>query len=222
MPATSGQVSTLRQFVGQGEIYLDVLNPATNAPMAFLALTGANSGKPKDATVITNPATSVGLTSGPASLDYKPEFKGVEIEQAYGEVAPRVTKESVTLKFKCAESTYDKLQVALQTGTLDFDDNVAGIVPDSNTLYVGGLTFFDAQAIALVSNIGSYFDSGSMTTIDLYEWLLLYNAMSVSGLKLDWKRGETRMVEVEVTGYADVTRNEGDQLFQIGQLSTPA
>jgi hypothetical protein len=206
MPATAAQVQTLRNMVGQGEIYSGCTKPATNTAIALTA--GVPAG-----------GTSVGLTSGPASLDYKPEFKGVEIEQAYGEVAPRVTKESVTLKFKCAESTYDKLQLALQTATHATTAG-SGATPTKNTLYIGGLTFFNDQCICLVSNIGSYVYMA--TTVQLYEWVCIYSAMSVSGLKLDWKRGETRMVEVEITGYADVTRNEGDQLFQIGQQKDPS
>jgi hypothetical protein len=49
----------------------------------------------------------------------------------------------------------------------------------------------------------------------------IYDALSVDGVKLDYKRNENRMVEVTITGYADPTRDAGDQLFQIGQDEDP-
>jgi hypothetical protein len=186
-------VSDLKRFIGAGEIYTDCTKPAANTNIALTA--GVPAG-----------GTSVGLTSGPATLEYKPEFKGVEIEQTYGEVAPRVTKESVTLKFKCAEATYAKIALALQTGT-----QRAASTPTGTFYTVGGKDFFDTQCITLVSP----FDNGSGTT--WYEWVCLYDALSVDGLKLEYKHGETRMIEVTLTGYSDPTRPVGDQLFQIGQ-----
>jgi hypothetical protein len=215
MPVASTQVDALKKFIGQGEIYYNVGKPTSFAAITFGA--GANAKIPQKQDGTTN-ADSVGLTSGPATLEYKPEFKGVEVEQAYGEVAPRVTKETVTLKFKCAEATYTRIKLALQTGTLTTDVGAAGD-PTDQLLSVGGKTFFSSQCIALVSDLGTYDNAG--TPVDIWEWVAIYEAMSVDGLKLDWKRGETRMVEVTITGYADVTRSEGDQLFQIGQLEDP-
>jgi hypothetical protein len=212
MAITQTQVDSLKRFIGQGEIYLNCKKPDD---MTALTLTG---GVPKAADGTTD-ATSVGLTNGPASLEYKPEFAAIEVEQAFGEIAPRLTKESVTLKFKCAEATYDRIQAALSTSTL-VSVAGAGANPTSNVLTVGGKIDAATQCVVLVSKIGSY--SHMSTTVDLYEWVCLYEAMSVDGVKLDWKRGENRMVEVTITGYADVTRSEGDQLFQLGQLAQPA
>jgi hypothetical protein len=210
MPVTQAQVDALNKFIGQREVYTGVSKPADGAAMGIAQSTGVPTG-----------GASVGLTSGPATLEYKPEFKGVEVEQAYGEVAPRVTKESVTLKFKCAEATYERIKLALQTGTLTTTAG-AGATPTKQLLSVGGKTFFASQCIALVSPLGTYFDSVGMADVPLWEWVCIYEAMSVDGLKLDWKRGETRMVEVTITGYADVTRSEGDQLFQLCQQEDPS
>jgi hypothetical protein len=211
MAVTQAQVDSLKRFIGQGEIYLNCEKPAD---MTALVLT---AGVPKDVGG-TQDAASVGLTNGPASLEYKPEFKGLEVEQAFGELAPRLTKETVTLKFKCAEATYDRIKAALPMSTL-VSVVGTGTTPTSNVLLVGGKIDATTQCIVLVSKIGTYVNGG--TTVQLYEWVCLYEAMSVDGVKLDWKRGENRMVEVTITGYADVTRSEGDQLFQIGQLADP-
>lgn len=318
MAITQAEVDALKKFIGQGEIYLGVTKPGDMAALALNA-----QGQPT--------GTSVGLTSGPASLEYKPEFKGLEVEQAFGELAPRLTKEGVTLKFKCAEATYDRIQAALPMSTLQQDTTATGIAdpttaptlahapastglaagdyhvayafitangvtkptPDAtvtiiagdnitttalgalpggvtgvvwylsvaannatmkqiaqaadgstqtfttlpaagaaspqpvnttgganrNMLMVGGKIDAVTQCVALVSKIGTY--TYMATTVTLYEWVCLYEAMSVDGVKLDWKRGENRMVEVTITGYADVTRSEGDQLFQLGQMASP-
>lgn len=215
MSVTSAQLESLRRFIGQGEVYYDVNTPASDFdPILFVA---GSPGVPQISSGATA-APSVGLTSGPASLEYKPEFKGVEVEQANGEVAPRLTKESVTLKFKMAEATYDRLKLALQTATLTTTTG-SGVTPTTRLLSMGGQTFFPTQCIALVSPIGTYTDSS--TVVELFEWVALYQALSVDGVKLDYKRNETRMVEVTITGYADVTRGVGDQLFQIGQDEDP-
>ncbi len=205
MPVTQNQVDALKKFIGQGEVFTGVTKPADGVIMGFEQAYGLPLG-----------GVSVGLTSGEATLEYKPEFAGVEVEQAYGEVAPRVKKETVTLKFKCAEATYARIKVALSTATETV--LVAGTAPDTARrvlLTVGGKTFFDPQCVALVSNIGTYTHQSSIN--NLYEWVCLYSAISVDGLTLEWKRGETRMIEVTMTGYADVTRTEGDQLFQFVQ-----
>ena len=203
MPATSNQVAALRTYIAQGEIWTGVTKPAADAIMGFDQASATPLG-----------GTSVGLTSGPATLEYKPEFKGIEVEQAYGEIAPRVTKETVTLKFKLPVASYDKLQLALQTAALTTTTG-SGATPTVRLLSIGGETFFPTQSIALVSEVGEWTSQDS--TNKLYEWICLYEALSVDGLKLDFQRGETRMVEVTMTGYADVTRNEGDQLYQFVQ-----
>ncbi len=352
MPVTSSQVDALKRFIGQGEIYINVGKPATSfAPIIFGS--AGNALIPQKVGGSTN-ADSMGITSGPATLEYKPEFAGVEVEQAYGEVAPRVKKEAVTLKFKCAESTYDRIKAALQTGTLAQQNQSAGNanpvgvpvgtaaaggtltagtywiayawrrttgigaavggetvglvsagtalsagnltlaftnlsggqlppggysvnwyvsiapsatydpaamrfyvnnagtgtanisapatltgldtaatsykrVPTANytgnpgydMLKVGGLTFLPSTCVTLVSDLGTFNNAGGVGPQRIWEWLTLYEALSVDGLTLSWKRGETRMVDVTMTGYADVTREEGDQLFQFGQLEDP-
>jgi hypothetical protein len=212
----------LRHFIGQGEIYTRVKKPDVGGAQLFVA---ADPGEPETGIPQvaggTDAADYVGLTNGPASLEYKPEYKAVEIEQTYVEVEPRLVKESVTLKFKCALPTYQNLLLALQSATRL---SVAGDgnTPNKEVLQVGGLIFSDPQTICLVSKIGSYTDT-AMTPAphNLFEWITLYQAMSVDGLKLDYKRGETRMVEVTFTGYGDVSRPDGDQLFQLGQDTDP-
>jgi hypothetical protein len=98
-------VAPLKQFIGEGNVYINVKVPAastslaTSIPQEFLAPTvptDPETGIPLDKAG-TLGATSVGLTNGPRTVEYKPEYKGVEVEQAAGEVAPRVTKEAVTL-----------------------------------------------------------------------------------------------------------------------------
>lgn len=203
MPITQSQVDALKTFINQGEVWAHVTAPSTGVGQQWLA---GNPGTPVG-TEAGGGALSLGITSGPATLEYKPTFAGVTIEQAYGDVAPRVTKEAVTLKFKCAEATYKRIRIALQTGTYNQTGPVSGTY--RHWLEVGGKTFFSTDCVALVSKVND--------TPARYEWVTIYAAMSVDGIKLDWKRGETRMVEVTITGYADVTRPEGDQLFQLGQ-----
>lgn len=218
----------IKRFIGQGEVYINVKPPVagttaeTAGPLLFVA-PGAGepeTGIPQKVGVITA-ADYVGLTNGPASIEYKPEWKGVEVEQAYGEIAPRVTKETVQVKFRMAEAHYTNLRRAIQTGTTVSIAGASG-APNKELTVVGGKIFFDPTCLAIVSPIGSYTDTQPTPALHkLYEWVVLYSAISVEGVKLEYKRGETRMVDVTFTGYAEVSRPEGDQLFQLGQDVDP-
>lgn len=190
-------LSNLKKFIGQGEIYVGVTAPAANTALALTAGVPATG-------------TDVGLTSGEATLTYKPTFTGVSIEQTTGEVAPRVTNETVELKFMAAEAVVANIGLALQTGT---SHTTTG--PGRTFYTVGGKVFFSNQCVVLVS---PFVDDGTGNT--WYEWVCLYSAMSVQGLVLKYKRNDTRMIEVTFTGYPDPTRPVGDQTFQIGQQTT--
>jgi hypothetical protein len=107
--------------------------------------------------------------------------------------------------------------MAVQAGTVVTTNGAAG-APNKQTIHVGGLTFIDPIAVCLVSPIGSYTDTETTPKAhNLFEWVTIYQRMSVTGVKLDYKRAETRMIDVEFTGYADPSRPRGDQFFQIGQ-----
>jgi hypothetical protein len=219
----------IKRFIGQGEVYINVKAPLAGAtaadcgPLLFVA-PGAGepeTGIPQRTDAITA-ADYVGLTSGPATLEYKPEWKGIEVEQANGEIAPRVTKEMVTVKFTMAEAHYTNLRIAMQTGTAVSIAGAAG-APNKELTVTGGGIFFDPICVAIVSPIGSYTDTQpTPAPHNLFEWVVIYQAISTEGVKIEYKRNNTRLVEVTLTGYADVSRPVNDQLYQHGQDVDPS
>jgi len=97
--------------------------------------------------------------------------------------------------------------------------NTTALVSQIDLLTVGGQTFIEEQCVALVSEIGSWDNGGPVI---LYEVVCIYNCLSTNGVEITWKRTDTRMVKITLTGYADVTRNVNDQLYQHYQMSEPA
>lgn len=189
-------VNDLKRYIGEGNIYVGITKPADLTALYTTWTNGVPAG-----------GRNVGETVDAAELSYKPTFEDVRIEQAYGHVAPRVVDEAVSLKFKCAVASYQNLALALQTG---HQVTAAGV---ADTLFVGGRPFTASQTVALVSPI----KNPTTGDTEFYEWVCLYEAYSIEGLTLPYKRGQTRLVDVTINGYADITRTEKDQLFQIGQ-----
>ncbi len=206
MPITAAQVAALKKNIGAATIYTGVTKPADQTPITLTA--GVPTG-----------GVDVGMTSGPATFEYKPEYADVQVEQSLAPVAPRITKETVTLKFRSAEAVFNTLKLAIQSGNTASTTGVAP-APDLDIIYVGGDIFAnDPQCVALVTKIGSF--TYMSTDYDLFEFIVLYEVLSVDGVSVAFKLGETRMVDVTLTGYADVTRPIRDQLFQWGRQGTP-
>lgn len=197
---TQTELDSLTSLAGEAAIYINCTKPADGADVAL------TDGVPAG-------GTWVGMTQDAAEWSYKPTISGVKIEQTNLEVAPRITDEELTLSFKAAEAVYDKLKLALQGATFTDTPNT-GTTPGKRTLSVGGLTQITTQCVVLVSKIGSYVYMA--TTVNLYEWFVLYNAVSVDGVKVPYQRNATRMLQISLKGYGDPTRTVGDHLGKWG------
>lgn len=205
--ATETQLQTLRDNIAEANIYVGCTKPADFTPITISSI-GVPTG-----------GVWVGLTSGPTVFTYKPDVKGSEIEQVYGEVEPHVVKETASLKFKCAEASFLSIQLATQTGTA-VTTAAVGAVPGTQTLFVGGKIFHNTQCVVLISDIGSF--AYMSTTVKLYEYVVFYKVMSVTGILNTYKRGEPRMITVDFNAYPDATRATGDQMYQHGKLVGPS
>jgi hypothetical protein len=168
-----------------GSIYKAVTKPADFTEMAHTA--GVPAG-----------GTDVGATVGAATFEYRPTISMTDIEQVFGMVAPRLTTETATLRFTTVEATYLNLALAAQMAT-------ASSTGSHNILKVGGGTGITPQSVAIIAKNA---DS------NLYHWVCIYNAVSMDGLTVAYKRGEPRQVAVTLTAIPDVTRSAGDQMAQ--------
>lgn len=208
MGITQAQLDLLNSAIAQGEIFTGCTKPVADFTK-FTFTAGVPAG-----------GASVGMTNGPAVFKYAPTYAGVNIEQTMGEVAPRIQKEAVTLSFTCAEDTAARIKLACTNGTL-VNTPGATNVPTTDVLYVGGQILGSTPTcVVLVSKTGSFVYMG--TTVGLYEWVGIYSAIVTDGYEVSFKLGETRMVKLTMTAYADVTRGAGDQFFQHGFMTTPS
>ena len=91
--------------------------------------------EPADADINSTPATSawtdVGGTLGGIAKEITQEFTELDVDQITWVPESRVTKNSVTLKTRLAETTLDNLQLALNGGTQSTPETgVDAFVPD--------------------------------------------------------------------------------------------
>jgi hypothetical protein len=178
--------TNVRRYTTAGNVYFGVTKPADRVLMTHTA--GVPTG-----------GTDVGATIGAATFEYRPTINTTDIEQAYGGIAPYVGSESATLRFTCAEATYQNIQRALQQASYASD-------ADQDVLKVGGNPDVVATCVAIISR---HADQAR------YSWACAYSVVSMEGGSIPYKRGEPRQIAVTLNLLADVDRTIGDQLFQI-------
>lgn len=200
MSITQAQLDHLTEYIGRGDVYLI---PRASCPADGALMTHING--------VPTGGVWVGLTGSAAQFKYKPEVKAMSIEQVLGDVAPRLHKEQGTVQFECSEATYLNIASALasaQTGTVA---GTPGSIPTRNWIKVGGKTTVTPVTLAIVSPI-----PGS-TAPARFEWICCYVVVAANGVELNYAKSENRQVKVTLELYADATRTEGDQLFQLIQ-----
>lgn len=201
-------IDLLTKLDKEAAIYINCTKPADGADVALNPATGAPAG-----------GTWIGVTQDMAEWAYKPTVTGMKIEQTNIEVAPRNTAEVVNLTFKAAKAVYSNLQLALPSSTLTTNAG-ATTTAGSRTLAIGGKSDIATQCVVLVSNIGTYVYMS--TTVQLYEWFVMYNAVTADGVKVPYLRNATRMYQLNLQGWGDATRTVGDQLCKVGFQFDPA
>lgn len=190
--------------IGQGDVWIggtapaagtDPTSPINGTPSALNAFTTAYAAP-------TSGGTYVGFTNGPATLTYRPTFYGVTTEQAFADVITTPTAEEATLGFTMLESSYANLTNAFGQGT----GRVVGSGTLSNTLYLGGRPDTVVKVVTMLSR--------KRTGVGYYV-LTVYQGYNSEGVSINYeKRAETR-IPVTIRALADVTRPQGDQLFQL-------
>jgi hypothetical protein len=181
-------VSTLavRRYTVGGDIYTGVTLPADRTPLVL------TNGVPPG-------GTHVGSTIGVATVEYRPTVNTVDVEQAFGGVAPYISAEAGTLRWTIGEATYQNVQAALGQATHTVQSS-------TDVLKLGGNTDVPNTCIAIVSHLA---DAPTQCV-----WLCVYHAVSMEGGTISFARGTTRAFQVTYNMLADVNRSIGDQLFQ--------
>lgn len=190
--------------IGHGDIWVggtaptpgdDLTDPTAGTPSALNTAATGYTGP-------TSGGTYVGFTNGPANLAYRPTYYMVETEQAFAEVAVVPTGEESTLSFNAQEVTLANLKVAYGQAV----SRVVAGPPVANAIYVGSKPTVSTQLAVLISRK----QSGTG-----YFIATIYRSYSFAGVTTNFERRAETRIPTELRALADLTRPEGDQLFQL-------
>lgn len=182
----TASITQVARYTTAGNVFVGCTTPADQVIMDHVA--GVPTG-----------GVDVGSTIGESTVEYRPTIATVDIEQAFGGVAPRLTAEACTLKFTAGESTNANIKTAMQQATSTSDGG-------HNYLTAGGKTGVTGQTVAIISK---------QADTPQYNWVCVYNVVSMDGVSLSFKKSATRQIAITFTALADPTRSVGDQLFQV-------
>ena len=190
--------------IGQGEVWVggtaptggtDLTDPTAGTPSAVNAMASSYAAP-------TSGGTYVGFTNGAASLNYKPTYYMVVTEQAFSEVVTIPTNEEASLAFTMVETSYANLQTAIGQGKAR---TVVG-PPAYDAIYVGSASVISTKVVSVLSRKRS--GTG-------YYLATLYSAYSMEGINLSLDRRAESKIPTTMRCLADVSRPQGDQLFQL-------
>lgn len=190
--------------IGQGEVWIggtppaagsDLTDPTAGTPSAVNAMTTAYAAP-------TTGGVYVGFTNGPATLNYRPTYYNVVTEQAFAEVVTIPTNEEASLTFTMVETGY----VNLATSIGQSKTRVVAGPPAFDAIYVGSKSVITTSVVAVLSRkrSGNGYYIGT-----------LYQAYSMEGANFNMERRAESKIPVTMRCLADVTRPQGDQLFQL-------
>lgn len=190
--------------IGQGEVWVggtaptggtDLTDPTAGTPSAVNAMATGY-------TAPTSGGTYVGFTNGAATLNYRPTYYMVVTEQAFSEVVTIPTNEEASLAFTMVEASYANLANAIgQAATR----TVVG-PPAFDAIYVGSKSVITTAVVAVMSRKRS--GTG-------YYIATLYQAYSMEGIAMNLDRRAESRIPTTMRCLADVSRPQGDQLFQL-------
>lgn len=199
MPAIDAQ----KIHIGQGDIWIGGTAPAAGTDPLDPTSSTVNSMTAGFAAP-TSGGEYVGATNGAATLTYRPTYYMVTTEQAYADVVTVPTAEETTLAFNALEMTYQNIQTAFSQST-----SMAGTTPAANVNFVGSKPTLTTQPVVLCSR--------KRTGVGYY-LLTIYQGYSSEGSALNFERRAESRIPMTIRALADLSRPEGDQLFQLAEF----
>jgi hypothetical protein len=159
-------------------------------PAAWASMTHSN-GTPTG-------GTDIGGTDGPATFQAVADIQGIDVQQVFGPVGPRMVSEQASIVCTILETSYANLLIAFGQGT--------GSTPNStNLIELGGREDVPTRCVVLLAK---HADEAK------YDIWTLYKAVVTGGVNIPVNRGEPRRVQVTFMGIPDHARPAGDQLWQ--------
>jgi hypothetical protein len=130
----TANLAAINKYAAGARVYVFNDTPADGALMTHTAGVPAGYG-----------TRELGATIGAATFEYKPTVALTDIEQYFGQVAPRLTQESATLKVTLGEASADNVELAFQqaqvanilaayNSSFEIDSNADGLADNWNKI----------------------------------------------------------------------------------------
>lgn len=157
-----------------------------------------------------------GYTTEGAKAAYKQDKMDVEIQEAMAPVDRRVAKEEFTLETVLAEFIVTNLDLAWGgVGTVSTVAPTTGVT-GKDIIKSGGKATLVKKMIGLE---GSYLDANG---VELPVRIIVYRATAVAGGELEFVKDKITGVPFRVEGLEDMSKTDGQRLFQITKITAPA
>lgn len=151
----------------------------------------------------------LGHTSGGCEFSYEPEYTDITVD-LYGSTAVDkvLTGEVVKVTVPLTEVTLDNLKSAIPTGKLIVD----GTDPNKKKLTFGSIAGKKLSASAQELTLHPSWLGDADKSFDI----VLHKAVIASEVKLEYKKDEQTVYEVEFFALIDETKSDGNFLASIG------
>lgn len=159
---------------------------------------------------VTHGGVDLGHTLDGVELEFTREFEDLTVD-AYGStpVNKALTGQKMTAKFKLAEIDANRLNSAIPEGAHAVGGAGERVALGNNSGYLLGV---DAKELILrpLRNV-----AGGSTADDV----VIYRAVSIESVTLNYKVDEQRVIEVTMEGLIDESRGDGRLLGHIGSTN---
>lgn len=164
---------------------------------------------------VTFGGTDLGFFKGGVTFTAEVTWLKLEVDQSSMPVGKRVQGETCLASVPMVETTLDKLQTVMQTGTYTLDSGGS-----KKKIEVGGLQIQDSDTKELV--ITPVSDGSATISTDANEKITIFKCIASPTLELGYNRDGERIVVVEFEGFRDASKAAGKQLFILGDTTATA
>lgn len=178
--------------VGAARVFIGITNPATGTPPTLMTHTAGVPGSGVEA----------GFTVGDCVFSYVATKTEIFGEQALGPVDVYTGDEQVKLVFTMQEHNYASLKIAF--------DNIGSVDDGSKTLFYGG----GGTAILAPTKQGIMFTALQRLAPTKFLYGVIYKGYSIKGYSSPFAKKNPSVIQVEIHGLVDSSRNAGDTMFQ--------
>jgi len=208
--------------VGPMMLWHNVDKPADGATLLVSGqASGSNDQRVFGPLPLTASGTAIGSTIGQSTIQYRPQFVDIDIEQALSPVEKVISREDAGLTASIAELTAENLRDVSIPGNLvtpvatlksvDLDPHLGVSSQYRHTITMGGLRVVEPMCIVGISANRRINVTGGPFSYTFVG----YNAVSTEGFDIPFQRSGTSVWRVRYEMLADIDRTIGDQLFQL-------